>query len=418
MKNKKFKDHAPLIDKYKKVCPKKTLDLIKSKAKALSKKHIVFISSTYEGGGVAEILNSFVVLLNDLGVNVGWRILHGTHDFFVVTKKFHNGLQGAKINLSERKKKLYYETNKHFASFTHLDHDLVVVHDPQPLCMIDFYKKNQPWIFRCHIDLSNPALNLWSYLKNYIKQYDEIVVSKEEYYQAKGLKKPHTIIHPTIDPLSAKNHPLTKKTIKKYLDKYEIPQNKPIISQISRFDKWKDQPGVIKIFDKVRKNVNCTLVLLGSTATDDPEGDEMYQKTLKEVQKSKYKSDIKIILTNSDILVNSLQRASSVVIQKSTREGFGLVVTEALYKGTPVVASNVGGIPLQVIDGENGYLLKPNDYAGFAKKIIKLLKDEELRTRLGKNGIKHVSENFLITNLLLDWLTLFEKYLVKRKTKK
>jgi len=407
---------SPLLNRYKKICGNKTIELLLSKAKALSKKHIVFISSTYEGGGVAEILNSFIRILNDMGVNIGWRILHGTHDFFVVTKKFHNSLQGEKINLSDRKKKLYYETNKHFATFTHLKHDLVVVHDPQPLPLINFYKKTQPWVFRCHIDLSNPAPNLWAYLKKYIEKYDNVVVSKSEYY--KNLKTPCSIIHPAIDPLSTKNHHLSDQTIKKYLRKYDIPINKPIISQVSRFDKWKDQPGVIKIFEKVRKKINCSLVLLGSPATDDPEGEMMYKKIFKKVEKSKYKSDIKIILVNSDILVNCVQRASSVIIQKSLREGFGLVVTEALYKGTPVVASKVGGIPLQVIDGFNGFLLEPNDVAGFANKIIMLLKDEKLRLELGQNGIEHVKNNFLITRLILDWLNLFEKYLLHEKKAK
>jgi len=407
---------SPLLNRYRKICGDKTIELLQSKANALAKKHIVFISSTYEGGGVAEILHSFIALLNDMGVKIGWRILHGTHDFFVVTKKFHNSLQGDKIDLSDRKKKLYRDTNENFSSFTHLkDHDLVVVHDPQPLPLIDFYKKEQPWIFRCHIDLSNPAPNLWSYLKKYIKKYDRIVVSKSEYYQ--DLKIPCSIIPPAIDPLSVKNHPLTNKTIKKYLDKYGISLAKPMIAQVSRFDKWKDQPGVIKIFEKVRKKVNCSLVLLGSLATDDPEGEMMYKKILKEVEKSKYKSDIKILLVNSDVLVNCIQRTASVIIQKSTREGFGLVVAEALYKGTPVVASKVGGIPLQVIDGFNGFLLEPYDYQGFANKIVLLLKDEKLRLELGANGVTHVKDNFLITRLLLDWLNLFEKHLITKSKK-
>lgn len=404
------------LDKYRKICGNKTIDLLQTKAKALANKHIVFVSSTYVGGGVAEILNSFVLLLNGIGVKLGWRILHGTSDFFMVTKNFHNALQGEKINLSEKKRDIYYNTNKHFTSFTHLKHDLVVIHDPQPLPMIDFYKKEQPWIFRCHIDLSKPATNLWAYLKKYIKKYDHVVVSKEEYYQDRT--PPHSIIHPAIDPLSIKNRPLSNKIIKKHLDEYGISLAKPMIAQVSRFDKWKDQPGVLKIFEKVRKEIDCTLVLLGSLATDDPEGEMMHEKIVKKAAKSRYRSDIKIILTNSDILVNCIQRKASVIIQKSTKEGFGLVVTEALYKGTPVVASKVGGIPLQVIDGFNGYLLEPDDYQGFADKIILLLKNKDLRLKLGRNGTIYVTDNFLITRLMLDWLNLFEKYLLPTKSKK
>lgn len=398
-----------VLNSYKKFCKKEVLDLICTRARKLAGKHIVFVSSTYQGGGVAEMLNSLIFLFNDIGVKVGWRILHGTIDFFVVTKKLHNALQGSEINLSQRKKNLYLETNRRFSVYTHLDHDMVVVHDPQPLPLIDFYKKTQPWIFRSHIDVTQSNLAVWSYLKNFIDKYDRIVVSKEEY--KRDLQIPYTIIRPAIDPLSMKNRHVTSTTIKKILAKYEINIDKPIIAQISRFDKWKDPLGVIKIFEKVRMKMDCNLVLLGSLASDDPEGSEIYEKTLKKAEKSKFKSDIKILLVNSDILVNCLQRQASVIIQKSIKEGFGLVVAEALYKGTPVVASDVGGIPLQVTDGFDGYLVKPDNLQGFADKIILLLKDNELREKLGKNGSEHIKDNFLITRSLADWLGVFEQYL-------
>lgn len=399
-----------LLNKYRKICGNAVINLICAKANALAKKHIVFISSTYEGGGVAEILNSMVFLFNHIGIAVGWRILHGSHDFFTVTKKIHNALQGEKINLSLRKKELYYETNRCFSCYTHLNHDLVVVHDPQPLPLIDFYKKEQPWIFRCHIDLTNPDRNLWEYLRGYIEKYNHIIISKKEYKQ--NLNIPCSVIQPAIDPLSTKNQPLTDKVINKYLTKYGISQDKPMIAQISRFDKWKDPLGVIKIFESIRKKIDCSLVLLGSMATDDPEGDSMYKKILKQVEKCKFKNDIKILFTYSDILVNCIQRTASVIIQKSLREGFGLVVAEALFKGTPVVASKVGGIPLQVIDGANGFLLDPQDYQGFSDKIIQLLKDDKMRYEFGQHGRKHITNEFLITRLMLDWLNIFEKYLI------
>lgn len=400
----------PALSKYKRFCGKKTLDSIYARARKLFGKHIVFISSTYQGGGVAEMLNSLIFLFNEIGIEVGWRILHGTSDFFVTTKKIHNALQGEKINLSQRKKYLYNETNKRFAIYTHLMHDLVVVHDPQPLPLINFYKKTQPWIFRCHIDMSQPDLEVWSYLKEFIEKYDRIIVSKKEY--TLDLKIPYSVLHPAIDPLSNKNRFLPEKTMQKVLAKYNINLKKPILAQISRFDKWKDPIGVVKIFERVRKKIDCVLVILGSLASDDPEGDIVYNKVRKAVEKSKFKHDIKILLVNSDLLVNTLQRKASVVIQKSIKEGFGLVVAEALYKGTPVVASKTGGIPFQIIDGHNGYLLDPDDIKGFTDKIILLLKDEQLRTTLGKNGIAHIKSKFLITRLLSDWITIFEQNLL------
>ena len=404
--------YSSVLNKYKKFCDKETLSVIVARAKKLADKHIVFISSTYQGGGVAEMLNSLIFLFNEIGIKVGWRILHGSTDFFVTTKKIHNALQGEKINLSKRKKDLYTEGNRRFSIYTHLDHDMVVVHDPQPLPLINYYKKTQPWIFRCHLDVSQTNLDVWPYIKSFIDKYDRIIVSKEEY--KRDLKIPHTVLHPAIDPLTTKNHFFSQKTINKILTKYKISTDKPIIAQISRFDKWKDPLEVIKIFEKVREKANCSLILLGSAASDDPEWSNIFRKTLKKAEKSKFKNDIKILMVNSDILVNCLQRKASVIIQKSIKEGFGLVVAEALYKGTPVVASNVGGIPLQIIDGFNGYLLDPFDIQGFADKILLLLKDDSLRTRLGKNGTAHIKNNFLITRSLSDWLNIFEQYLLPK----
>ncbi len=385
---------------------------IQQKADKLSGKHIVCINSTYQGGGVAEILDSIVILLNELGVEVGWRILHGSPDFFTVTKKFHNALQGEKINFSEQKKDVYYDANKRFSIFTHLDdHDLIMIHDPQPLPLIDFYDKKQPWIFRCHIDLTAPNPDVWNYLKQFIAKYDHFIVSLEQYKQ--NLPVPQSVVYPAIDPLSSKNKDVSDRDIDKYLQKYGVDRDRPIITQVSRFDKWKDPLGVLDVFQMVRSKIDCQLVLLGSLATDDPEGQKIFQKVEEKAKKSLYENDIKLVLAENNFLVNCLQRASSVVVQKSLREGFGLTVSEALYKGTPVVASNVGGIPQQVIDGYNGFLHDPKDYGGFSKSIIKIIKDPSLRVQLGRNGCEHVKKNFLITRLIDDWLTLFEGMLCK-----
>jgi trehalose synthase len=398
-----FSDYAKIVGKHE-------IEEIHAKADRLKDKHILCINSTYQGGGVAEILNSIVPLFDQVGVDFGWRILHGTPDFFTITKKFHNALQGSEINLSQRKKDIYYETNRRFSTFTHIHHDLVIVHDPQPLPLISFYKKNQPWIFRCHIDISEPNKQVWEYLKGFIQKYDHFVVSLPE-YQKQDLNIPQSVIHPAIDPLTTKNKPVSQTKIIKYLSKFGIDRKKPIISQVSRFDPWKDPVGVVKVFELVRKKVDCQLVLLGQFAADDPEGHKILLSVEKKVNKSPFKSDIKVLIVDNAFLVNCLQRASSVVIQKSLKEGFGLTVSEALYKETPVVASKVGGIPLQVIDGLNGFLHNPQDLKGFSGSIIKLLKDEKLRAAMGKAGREHVKKNFLITRLMLNWLDLMNKYL-------
>ena len=398
-----------IIENYRRIAGRAVLNNLYQKADKLKGKHILCISSTYQGGGVAEILNSSVILLNELGIDVGWRILHGSPDFFTVTKKFHNALQGEKINLSNIKMKVYTETNRRFSVFTHIHHDLVMVHDPQPLPLISFYNKKQPWIFECHVDLTAPNQWVWNYLKEFIENYDHFVVSLEKY--KKDLSIPQSVIYPAIDPLTAKNKMVSEREIDKYMSKFGIDRNTPIISQISRFDKWKDPIGVLKVFEEVRQKVNCQLVLLGDFASDDPEGQKIFENVKERTKKSKYEKDIKVLVVSNNFLVNCLQRASSVVIQKSLREGFGLTVSEALYKGTPVVASNVGGIPLQVIDGINGFLNEPKDYKGFSRSILKLLSDENLRTKFGEKGKEHIRNNFLITRLMLDWLDLFHKYL-------
>jgi trehalose synthase len=399
------------LSSYGHIVGKQQIDEIYAEAEKLRGKHITCVNSTFQGGGVAEILNSIVPMFDQVGVDFGWRILHGTPDFFTITKKFHNALQGDPINLSRRKKDIYFETNRRFSTFTHLEqHDLVIIHDPQPLPLISFYKKTQPWIFRCHIDISNPNKEVWEYLKGFIQKYDHFVVSLPE-YKKDDLNMSQTVIHPAIDPLTAKNKPVSETKIIKYLEKFGIDYKKPTISQVSRFDPWKDPLGVVKVFERVRKKTSCQLVLLGQFATDDPEGHKILLSLQKKVDKSPFKSDIKLLVVDNAFLVNCLQRASAVVIQKSLKEGFGLTVTEALYKGTPVVASKVGGIPLQVIDNENGFLHNPHDLNGFSSSIIKLLKDEKLRAAMGKAGKEHVKKNFLITRLMLDWLHLMNNVL-------
>ncbi len=381
-------------------------------SRGLCGKSVVHINSTYYGGGVAEILSALVPLMNDVGLSAGWRILRGTPDFFNITKKFHNALQGDSINLTEIKKQLYIQANEDFSTYSHINHDCIIIHDPQPLPLINFYKKRQPWVWRIHIDLSHPNAELWEYLKKFILKFDIIILSNENYRRS-DLPVEQVIINPAIDPLSTKNMHINDKVIRKYLKKFNIPMDKPIISQVSRFDKWKDQEGLIEIYRLVRERMDCRLVLCGSMAIDDPESQQYYERIKRRANNLIKNGDIILITSENNILVNALQRSSAVLIQKSLREGFALTVTEALWKGKPVVASNVGGIPLQIKDGENGYLLAPDDYEGFAERIVKLLKNPGLAVRLGEKGKEVVKEKFLITRLLIDYLNLLQKLLIR-----
>lgn len=394
---------------YREITGDKIISNMYKKARPLYGKSVVHINSTFYGGGVAEILNSLVPLMNDVGMEVGWRIIRGSPDFFSITKKFHNALQGDSINLTQMKERVFVQVNEDFANYTHLNHDCVIIHDPQPLPLIRFYKKRQPWVWRCHIDLSHPEPKLWNFIKGFVLKYDLEIISNEDYKA--DLPMEHKIICPGIDPLSPKNMELSQKNISKYLKKFKVPTDKPIVTQISRFDKWKDPEGVIDIFKLVRKKVDCRLILCGSMATDDPEGIKIYEKVKKKANNLIASGDVILITSENNILVNALQRSSAVIIQKSLREGFGLTVTEALWKETPVVASRIGGIPMQIDDGESGFLVEPTNTEAFADTIIKLLKDSELAKKVGIAAKEKVRENFLVTRILQDYLDLFNDIL-------
>ena len=397
---------AASLNDYKSIIGEELVTKIYEEATPLASKHIEHINSTFYGGGVAEILSSLVLLMNDVGITTGWRLLKGHPDFFNVTKKFHNALQGGSLALTDEGKSVYLDTNRTNSIFMHIEFsDLIVIHDPQPLPLIGFYAKKQPWVWRCHIDLSAPNPALWNYLKQFIVKYNSVIVSMDKYRQP-DLKMPHSIIAPSIDPLTVKNKEIPDSVVTSYLSKFGVDRDKPIISQVSRFDIWKDPLGVVESFEKIKEEVDCKLVLLGSMATDDPEGPAIFEQLMQKVKDGR---DIIVINHADDVLVNCLQRASDVVIQKSLKEGFGLTVTEALWKGVPVVAGNVGGIPLQVKDGETGFLV--NNPAECAERAIKLLKEPKLRQKMGEKAREHVKQNFLITRHLNDYIQLLKREL-------
>ena len=339
--------------------------------------------------------------MNSLGIKTGWRAIHGPPDFFTVTKKLHNALQGGDINLTDRKLRLYEDVVYENSIRNHLDHDVVIIHDPQPLPMINHYRKKSPWIWRCHIDVSSPNRKLWNYLVPFIEKYDAVILSCKEYTQK--LETPQVFFMPAIDPFSITNRELSQDEIDERLNYYNIPTDLPLVVQISRFDRWKDPEGVIQAFKLARKDVDCTLVLLGNVATDDPEGEDVY-KSLLGSQEERI-----IILSRQDgALVNALQCRAAVVLQKSIREGFGLTVTEAMWKGTPVIGGNVGGIRYQIENGVNGFLVSSIEEA--AKRIVQLVKDKELQEHLGQQAKETVRQQFLLTRLTEQYLDLFNSF--------
>ena len=389
------------VEDYEPLIGAEAVEHLMKKIETLHDLHIVNINSTYYGGGVAEILSSLTLLMNASGIRTGWRVIEGRPDFFSVTKKMHNALQGGDINLTDLKVQIYEEVVFENAARLHLDHDVVVVHDPQPLPLIQHYRRKAPWIWRCHIDLSQPHQDVWDYLAPMIDRYDAVVLSLPEYAQKLGT--PQRFIMPAINPFSTTNKELSDAEIADRFAHYNIPTDLPLVVQVSRFDKWKDPQGVIDAFRIARKEVDCTLVLVGNVATDDPEGQEVFSALCKCTEER-----IRILSVQDSALVNALQRRAAVVLQKSIREGFGLTVTEAMWKGTPVIGGNVGGIKHQIQDGENGFLVDSIEEA--ATRIVELVKDRTLRERLGSKARESVRRRFLMTRLMDDWLDLIGSF--------
>lgn len=389
------------IEDYEPLIGAAAVERICRKAERLRDLHIVNVNSTYYGGGVAEILSSLTLLMNACGIKTGWRLIQGRPDFFSVTKKMHNALQGGELNLSELKKSIYEEVAFENAARLHLDHDVVIVHDPQPLPLIRYQRKRSPWIWRCHVDLSAPNPDLWAYLAPFIERYDAVVLSLPEY--AQKLTAPQRFIMPAINPFSSTNRALSDAEIADRLDHYAIPTDLPLIVQVSRFDKWKDPQGVIQAFNLARKDIDATLVLVGNVATDDPEGQAVFE-SLCQCNEER----VRILSVQDSALVNALQRRAAVVLQKSLREGFGLTVTEAMWKGATVIGGRVGGIRHQIEDGVNGFLVESIEEA--AERIVQLVKDERLRIALGTRARDRVRERFLMTRLLEDWLDLIDAF--------
>ncbi|MEW6742726.1 MAG: glycosyltransferase [Planctomycetota bacterium] len=395
--------HQRTLDAYAPIVGSETIRELRLLAAPLAGLRVVMVNSTRVGGGVAEMLDFLVPLLNELGITCRWEVISGSSHFYRVTKSWHNAIHGSPVHLTAEDVAVYVETNRRNAAVIDLDADIVVIHDPQPIALIDQKTPGDKrrWVWRCHIDASSPAPGVWDFLSSYIHRYDASIFSLPAF--AKKLPIPQYLFYPSIEPLSEKNRELEESEVREILSKLGIAQDKPLVLQVSRFDRLKDPLGVIAAYRLAKRTCDIRLVLAGGGADDDPEGAEV----LREVhQATEGDPDCHILLLPPDAhrTINALQRAASIVVQKSLREGFALTVTEALWKGRAVVASAVGGIPAQVLHGLTGLLVHTPE--GCAYQIRYLLARPQERARLGAAGRERVREEFLVTRNIRRWLLL------------
>ena len=391
------------LENYAEVVGAGEIEELRALAKPLRGRSIEMINSTAVGGGVAEILNRLVPLAEELDLGIRWEVMKGAEEFFDVTKSFHNALHGAPYHPKAKDFEIFLSYNERNRASLPLDADFVVIHDPQPAALIDGRQSGlNHWVWRCHIDLSHPNRAVWDFLEKFVSRYDAAMFSSPEF--SRELSIPQYLFYPAIDPLSEKNGPLDPEFILQVLGRYQIDPQRPILTQISRFDRLKDPVGVIRAYRIVKRYFDCQLVLAGGSASDDPEGALVLKDVLRAADKD---PDIKILELPAwaPLEVNALQRASTIMVQKSLREGFGLTVSEALWKKKPVVASAVGGIPTQIIHKHTGLLA--HSVEGTAYQIRFLLSHPEIAAKLGEHGHEHVKENFLITQKLKRYLALF-----------
>lgn len=406
---------TPPLEAYTPIVGEEKIERLQRVAQRFKRTKILELNATAQGGGVAEMLYSAVPFLDQLGIEGEWKIIKGNREYFACTKDLHNLLQGKKGLFTAEMKQCYFSTLEQSAGDNLIDYnpDVVVVHDPQPLGLTRYLKKAcETWIWRCHIDIEEECLSrnptLWDFMMAGAVQYDAAIFSAA-HYVISHWPLPKFIVPPFIDPLSEKNRELSQEEIDRVLAKYHIEPTIPIVAQIGRFDPWKGLDRTIETYRLVRKEMKCQLILAGGLAADDPEGEvilaEVYQQT-------KGDEDVHVLHLSLDdrlenyVEVNALQRAASVIMQPSTREGFGLVITEALWKGKPVIASNVGAIPLQIRDGDTGCFYQTAEDA--AEKVLYFLKNPQAAERMGRRGRRYVAEHFLLPDRVADCLLAFE----------
>jgi trehalose synthase len=400
------------IEAYRPIIGDARVEEILRLAEPLKGARVLHVNATAFGGGVAEILATLVPLMGDLGLKAEWQVIRGADEFYNVTKAMHNSLQGMLLEWTPQMRDIWTRYNQMNAEAFDEEFDYVVIHDPQPAAILSQvahrlgHAPAGKWVWRCHIDLTDAQPEVWDLLHPYIERYDGVIFTMPEYAKD-DLKKPRVFsVPPAIDPLSPKNVEMSRPTVDEILTRYGVDPNRPMIVQVSRFDPWKDPLGVIDVYRALKGEFpELQLVLIASMAHDDPEGWAWYERT---VRRSGEDYDIHILSNLNgvgNVEVNAFQWHANVVIQKSVREGFGLVVSEALWKGRPVVAGNVGGIPLQILYGRTGYLV--NTTAECVNRVHHLLSHPRIADRMGAAGREHVREHFLITRYLRDYLAIF-----------
>jgi trehalose synthase len=399
-------DQPSLLERYQELIGIRATKRVLEKARALAGLKVLHVNSTRQGGGVAEILSSLIPLMNDVGIETDWLVIDGSPEFFAFTKDIHNGLHGEPVGITPATIRLHRDVVHTNGTPGRLDrYDIIVVHDPQPLPLVEL-RRQQGWIWCCHIDLSAPFAPAWDYLAPTVERYDTAVFSLPEYAQPLGV--PQRFIMPAIDPFSSINREISRAESTQHLQRYCIPRDLPLVVQAGRFDKWKDPQGVIDAFRAATQRVAATLVLVGNTAADDPEGPAMYETLCTSAGER-----IMVIAADDPLLVNTLQRRAAVVLQKSLREGFGLTVSEAMWKGRAVIGGDVGGVRHQIVHGQTGYLVSDVDQA--AAHIATLLLDPGLRRNVGRRARERVRRHFLLTRLLEEWIDLIAELALTRR---
>ena len=394
-----------LLEKYVPIVGAEVIDHLRHLAEPLKGSRVVHVNSTREGGGVAEILSWLIPFKQELGLETSWEVIEGDPEFYQCTKSFHNGLQGAPVAIPPGQLAAYEQTNRDNAERLRgllSEADFVFIHDPQPAPLLHFCPEHKgKWVWRCHIDLSRPHRAVWKYLRDWVGSYDASIWSLADF--AQPLPHPLYLIAPSIDPLSQKNRDLYPGEVDAVFDRHGLDPDLPLITQVSRYDRFKDPLGVIRSYQLAREYTPLQLVLAGGGAADDPEGEEVLRE-VREAAGDDPNIHILLLPADSHREINALQRASTIVLQKSTREGFGLTVTEALWKGKPVIGGNTGGIRLQVINHQTGFLVSTPE--GAALRIRYLLRNRDHLAEMGERGRALVLDNFLVTRHLREYLTL------------
>jgi trehalose synthase len=391
------------LDEYRDVAPKGTIDFLYRLSESVAGRHFLHVNAVRYGGGMAEILRRLVPILNSLGVVARWEVLTGDQQFLDISRRLVHALQGREQELSEPMQQAYLKINRRNADALNLDADLVMIHDPQPAALVE-HRKGGKWIWRCHLDLAQPQ-RAWSFVRRFVLRYDAAIFSLDGF--AQRLPIPKFLIYPSIDPLSAKNRELPRAEVSQTLERLAIPRDKPILLQMAPFERLKDPMGALRAYRLVKQHHECRLVLAGGGVAHNAEGEAVVAE-IKNAADGDPDVHVLQLPPEADLELNALQRAAAIVVHKPLREGFGMTVSEAMWKGKPVVGSAAGGIPAQIIDGVTGYVVRSEEGAAF--RIRHLLNNPGLMQRMGGAGREHVRRNFLVTRHLSDYLTLLNLF--------